>query len=138
MPNTFLKLFNENKALSIVNKELLVSSLKEYLTFDDLFTRETIVPNDLAELLKKYGWFWVSIDADSSKSRSPHAVVVNDITEETDTTKAQVKYYDVSDGLCYEVNFSDFIVWVKNGVLTKSDLSKVVVRLITAPAKGTL
>lgn len=136
MSNEFLKLFQSNTALSLENKKVLVEKMKEILTFDAVFANKKLVPADLAALLQKYGWFWVSIDADPDKGRRPHAVVVNDVTESTDSADAQVKYYDVADGQVKEVNFTDFIDWVKQGVLIDEHLSYVVIRLKNAPGEG--
>lgn len=136
MNNYFLSLFKNNNTLSYENRVKLVESSKGLLVFDPVFTKPNLEPAHLAEILKEYGWFWVTIDADPSRGRSPHAVVVNDVSAISDSSQAKVQYYDVADGKIHPDNFTDFVQRVKNGALLQSHIEKSVIRLATSPHQG--
>ncbi len=131
--NKFLDLYNTNSQLNLNDKEELVSYFEDDLIFDDILNSETIQPSNFEYILKTYGWFWITFDSDPTIRKQPHAVIVTDITSNTNFDSTFIKYYDVYNGNIIEVLFSDFILRVKQGSL---DLSKSLIRLPRRPFEG--
>lgn len=135
MSNKFLDLYKSNKSLSTNDKKELVSLFSSDLCFDEVFAKTSVAPSDIASILENYGSFWVTIDADESNKRLPHAVVVSDITRDS-TENCTIKYYDVADGEIKETNFTDFIFRVQNGNPSTDSLKTAAIRLVRSVGEG--
>ncbi|HLO55505.1 MAG TPA: hypothetical protein VK169_14520 [Saprospiraceae bacterium] len=128
MNNKFLELYKGNKALSISDKIELVTLFGDDLVFDDIFTNSSISPYDLASILENFGNFWVTIDSEPSNRMQNHAVLVCDISYDI-KENCIVKYYDTIDGNVKEINFTDFLIRVKEGNNSSDSLKTAVIRL---------
>lgn len=115
MTSLFKTLLLNNQPLDVENKILLAEEWDETLELDDLFSREQVRPVDIADMLRKYGWFWVSIERDAKNNDQVTDIVVVDLHNETDTAKSEIQYYDTRSGEMQTGNFTDFVQRVKQG-----------------------
>lgn len=129
----FLDLYQNNLGLSAEQKRELVDLLPNDIMFDTTFAKSQVSPSDLINLLENFGPFWVTLDADPSNRRNPHAVVVSGVSD-TSAENAEVAYYDVASGQIEHSNFTDFIERVKDG---NTDLEECLIRRVNKIGEGT-
>lgn len=135
MGANFKTLLHSNTLLTVEDKTQLLKKYDHILEADDVFTRPDINPSDIADILRKYGWFWVSIEKDPKNNNGVSDLVVADISNIADTAKAEVQYYDTRLGEMQTSNFTDFVNRIKQGNPAEV-LENVMVRLMRSPFEG--
>jgi hypothetical protein len=116
----FVELFQQNRRMSLTDKEELIGLLDEKLVYNDLFMAPDITPEQVASLLKQSGWFWVDIQDSTDTAGASSSIVVCDVML-VDQALSKVRYYDTVEGKLREIAFGDFVQQVRANNIERLD-----------------